>query len=73
MNWCVVCQPHPTLKAVRPSDFVEFEATLQRNQFLVQLSAVAELVPIMSVFEEPTVSKASRSRKQNKEHELCDA
>ena len=54
------------LDEVRPSDFVEFEVTLQRNQFLVQLSAFAELVPIMSAFEEPTVSKASRSRKQNK-------
>ena len=51
---------------VRPSDFVEFEATLQRTQFLVQLEALAELVPIMSAFEEPTRSKASRSRKQNK-------
>ncbi len=54
------------LGGVRPSDFVEFEATLQRNKVLVQLSTLAELVPIMSAFEEPSVSKASRSRKQNK-------
>ena len=51
---------------VRPSDFVEFEATLQRNQFLVQLSAFAELVPLMSAFEEPTMPKGSRQRKQGK-------
>ena len=42
------------LGGVHPSDFVEFEATLQRNQFLVQLSAFAELLPLMSAFEEPT-------------------
>lgn len=55
-----------TLEKVRPSDFLEFEATLQRNQFLVQLSAFSELVPIMSAFEEPTASKGSRSRNQNR-------
>ncbi len=54
------------LGEIRPSDFVEFEATLQRNQFEVQLSAFAELVPLMSVFEEPTVPKGSRQRKQGK-------
>ena len=52
------------LGGVRPSDFVEFEATLQRNQFLVQLSAFAELVPLMSAFEESTVAKGPRQRKQ---------
>ena len=54
------------LGGIRPSDFVEFEATLQRNQFLVQLSAFAELVPLMSAFEEPTVPKGSSQRKQGK-------
>ena len=54
------------LGGVHPSDFVEFEATLQRNQFLVQLSAFAELVPLMSAFEEPTVPQGSRQRKQGK-------
>lgn len=54
-----------SLEEVRPSDFLEFEATLQRNQFLVQLSAFAELVPIMSAFEEPSASKGPRSRNQN--------
>ena len=54
------------LGGVYPGGFVEFEATLQRNQFLVQLSAFAELVPLMSAFEEPTVAKGSRQRNQGK-------
>lgn len=54
------------LGEIRPSHFVEFETTLRRDQFLVQLSAFAELVPIMSAFEEQTVSKGTRQRKQGK-------
>ena len=54
------------LGGVRPSDFVEFEATLQRNQFLVQLSAFAELVPLMSAFEEATVRKGPSQHQQGK-------
>ena len=54
------------LGGVRPSDFVEFEATLQRNRFLVQLTAFAELVPLMSAFEEPTGRKGPRQPQQGK-------
>ena len=54
------------LGGVRPSDFVEFEATLQRNQFLVLLSAFAELVPLMSPFEQSTVQKGPRQGQQGK-------
>ena len=54
------------LGGVRPSDFVEFEATLQRNQFLVQLSAFAELVPIMSAFDEPAARNSTGKRRQSK-------
>ena len=54
------------LGGVRPGDFVEFEATLQRNQCLVQLSAFAELIPLISDFEEPKVPKRDRQAKKGK-------
>ena len=54
------------LDEIRPSDFVEFEATLRRNQFVVQLSALAELIPLMTAFEESSGQKNSQQRKQSK-------
>ncbi len=54
------------LEKIHTNAFVEFEATIHRNQFLVQLSAFTELVPLMSAFEEPAVSKGTRQRKQAK-------
>ncbi len=54
------------LDELRPSDFVEFEATLRRHQLIVQLSAFAELIPLMGAFEESSGSKSPRQRRQDK-------
>ena len=54
------------LEEIRPGEFVELEATLRRSQFMVQLSAFAELVPLMGAFEETTGPKSPRKRKQAK-------
>ena len=54
------------LDELRPSEFVEFEATLRRHQLMVQLSAFAELIPLMGTFEESSSPKSSRQRRQGK-------
>lgn len=54
------------LSELQPSDFVEFEATLRRHQLIVQLSAFAELMPLMGAFEGSSSSKSARQRGQSK-------
>ena len=44
------------LAAVHPGDFVEFEATLRRNPFVELLSAFAELLPLVELFNEQTAT-----------------
>ena len=50
---------------LRPSDFVEFEATLRRHQMMVQLSAFGDLNPLMGALEESSNRKSSRKGNQS--------
>ena len=55
------------LKAIHPSDFVEFEATLRRSPLIEMLSALAELTPLMEQFKErPAQGTGARPPKQGK-------
>ena len=54
------------LADICPRDFVEFEAPLRRNQFVAQLAAFAELVPLLSAFQDDSAPKNSQQRKQDK-------
>ena len=55
------------LEKINNSDFVEFEATLGRTRVLVQLAALAQLIPVMAAFEEPKeLNLSSQQSKSNK-------